>query len=149
MKNIVLRIHPKDNVLVALTDLKKGDEVHFENEVFVLVDDVKAKHKFGYEIMLNKLSEENQNLLGDMKLIYLTKREYKINSEVTVKFKNGKIWEIDLSGKNWEEFEPSLKDMLSTYESEIDNVDFKLDTERIKKDMIKNTNKFLKKRKLK
>lgn len=68
---------------------------------------------------------------------------------VTVKFKNGKIWEINLAGKNWEEFEPSLKDMLSTYESEIDNVDFKLDTERIKKDMIKNTNKFLKKRKLK
>lgn len=68
---------------------------------------------------------------------------------VTVKFKNGKVWEINLAGKNWEEFEPSLKDMLSTYESEIDNVDFKLDTERIKKDMIKDTNKFLKKRKLK
>ena len=68
---------------------------------------------------------------------------------VTVKFKNGKVWEIDLANKNWEEFEPSLKDTLSTYESEIDNVDFKLDTERIKKDMIKNTNKFLKKRKLK
>jgi hypothetical protein len=68
---------------------------------------------------------------------------------VTVKFKNGKVWEIDLANKNWEEFEPSLKDMLSTYESEIDNVDFKLDTERIKKDIIKHTNKFLKKRKLK
>ena len=68
---------------------------------------------------------------------------------VTVKFKNGKVWEINLAGKNWEEFEPSLKDMLSTYESEIDNVDFKLDTERIKKDIQKNTNRFLKKRKLK
>ena len=68
---------------------------------------------------------------------------------VTVKFKNGKIWEVDLAGKDWEIFEPSLKDMLSTYESDIDNVDFKLDTERIKKDIIKHTNKFLKKRKLK
>jgi len=68
---------------------------------------------------------------------------------VTVKFKNGKIWEVNLVGKNWEIFEPSLKDMLSTYEAEIDNVDFKLDTERIKKDIIKHTNKFLKKRKLK
>lgn len=68
---------------------------------------------------------------------------------ITIKFKNGKVWEIDLANKDWEVFEPSLKDMLSTYESEIDNVDFKLDTERIKKDMIKHTNKFLKKRKLK
>lgn len=68
---------------------------------------------------------------------------------ITVKFKNGKVWEVNLAEKDWEEFEPSLKDMLSTYESDIDNVDFKLDTERIKKDMIKYTNKFLKKRKLK
>jgi hypothetical protein len=68
---------------------------------------------------------------------------------ITIKFKNGKVWEIDLANKDWEVFEPSLKDMLSTYESEIDNVDFKLDTERIKKDIIKHTNKFLKKRKLK
>ncbi len=68
---------------------------------------------------------------------------------MTVKFRNGKVWEIDLANKDWELFEPSLKDMLSTYESDIDNVDFKLDTERIKKDMIKYTNKFLKKRKLK
>ena len=68
---------------------------------------------------------------------------------ITVKFKKVKVWEVNLAEKDWEEFEPSLKDMLSTYESEIDNVDFKLDTERIKKDMIKYTNKFLKKRKLK
>ncbi len=68
---------------------------------------------------------------------------------ITIKFKNGKVWEIDLANKDWEVFEPSLKDMLSTYESEIDNVDFKLDTERIKKDIIKHTSKFLKKRKLK
>lgn len=68
---------------------------------------------------------------------------------ITVKFKNGKVWEVNLAEKDWEVFEPSLKDMLSTYESDIDNVDFKLDTERIKKDMIKYTNKFLKKRKLK
>ena len=68
---------------------------------------------------------------------------------ITIKFKNGKVWEIDLANKDWEVFEPSLKDMMSTYESEIDNVDFKLDTERIKKDIIKHTNKFLKKRKLK
>ncbi len=42
----VLKIHPKDNVLVALTDLKKGVQVFFENETFVIQDDVAAKHKF-------------------------------------------------------------------------------------------------------
>lgn len=72
---------------------------------------------------------------------------------ITVKFKNNKVWEINLkttfSENTWEQFESSLKDMLTSYESEIENVDFRLDTERIKQDMIKNTNKFLKKRKLK
>ena len=72
---------------------------------------------------------------------------------ITVTFKNQKVWEIDIGSKqvadSWDSFEESLKEMLSSYESEIENVDFKLDTERVKKDMIKNTNKFLKKRKLK
>lgn len=72
---------------------------------------------------------------------------------ITVTFKNKKVWEIDIGSKqvadSWDSFEQSLKEMLSSYESEIENVDFKLDTERVKKDMIKNTNKFLKKRKLK
>jgi hypothetical protein len=72
---------------------------------------------------------------------------------ITVTFKNAKIWEIKLGTKqaraNWDSFEKNLKEMLISYESEIENVDFKLDTERVKKDMIKNTTKFLKKRKLK
>ena len=72
---------------------------------------------------------------------------------VTIKFKNNKIWEINLAEyqqhDDWTEFESSLKDVLSSYESEIDKVDFKLDTERIKKDVTKHTNKFLKKRQLK
>ena len=72
---------------------------------------------------------------------------------ITVAFKNKKVWEIKISAKqaqeDWESFEKNLKEMLASYESEIENVDFKLDTERVKKDMIKNTNNFLKKRKLK
>lgn len=46
MKNIVLRIHPNDNVLVALTDLKKGDQIAFEGVTYLLTEDVRAKHKF-------------------------------------------------------------------------------------------------------
>lgn len=68
---------------------------------------------------------------------------------ITITFKTGKIWEVNLVNKNRDKFEIELKDWLSTYENDIDNIDFKLDTERIKNDVIKNTNKFLKNRKLK
>lgn len=72
---------------------------------------------------------------------------------ITIKFKNNKVWEVDVRSKqaqdDWDSFEKNLKEMLSTYENEIDNVDFKLDTDRLKKDIVKNTSKFLKKRKLK
>lgn len=73
---------------------------------------------------------------------------------ITVTFKNKKIWEINLRekghiGSDWDSFEKHLKEMISSYESEIDNVDFRLDTERVKKDMMNTTNKFLKKRQLK
>jgi len=46
MKQQVLKVNPKDNVLVALTDLKKGQAIEFGGETFILQDDVKAKHKF-------------------------------------------------------------------------------------------------------
>ena len=72
---------------------------------------------------------------------------------ITVVFKNNKVWEIKISSKqaqeDWDSFEVNLKEMLASYESDIENADFRLDTERVKKDMIKNTNIFLKKRKLK
>ncbi|EON76395.1 Altronate hydrolase [Lunatimonas lonarensis] len=46
MKHNVLKIHPSDNVLVALTDLQRGESVEFENNTYVLTSDVQAKHKF-------------------------------------------------------------------------------------------------------
>ncbi len=46
MKLLVLKVHPKDNVLVALQDLQKGQSIEFSGETFILQDDVKAKHKF-------------------------------------------------------------------------------------------------------
>jgi altronate hydrolase len=42
----VLKVHPKDNLLVALTDLFVGEIIIYENEKITLLDDVKAKHKF-------------------------------------------------------------------------------------------------------
>ncbi|GEO03841.1 dehydratase [Adhaeribacter aerolatus] len=46
MKQNVLKVHPADNVLVALINLKRGDVVTYQGEEFTLLDDVQAKHKF-------------------------------------------------------------------------------------------------------
>lgn len=46
MKQQVLKVHPKDNVLVALTHLKAGQIVGYRGANYQLVDDVDAKHKF-------------------------------------------------------------------------------------------------------
>lgn len=42
----VLRLDARDNVLVALTDLHKGERVGFQGRDYVLSSDVPAKHKF-------------------------------------------------------------------------------------------------------
>jgi altronate hydrolase len=41
----VLRLDPRDNALVALTDLRKGETVSFAGSEYVLLSDVPAKHK--------------------------------------------------------------------------------------------------------
>lgn len=46
MKQQVLKVHPNDNVLVALTNLKAGEVVTYKDANYQLVDDVEAKHKF-------------------------------------------------------------------------------------------------------
>ena len=46
MLNKILKIHPLDNVLVALTDLKAGDKVSYQGNDVTLVNEVPAKHKF-------------------------------------------------------------------------------------------------------
>ncbi|MCU0443851.1 MAG: altronate dehydratase family protein [Microscillaceae bacterium] len=48
----VLKIHPKDNVLVALQDLKQGETVYFDNQAVTLINDIAAKHKFATETLL-------------------------------------------------------------------------------------------------
>ncbi len=46
MKRNVLKVHPKDNVIVALQDLKKGEEIALDGNTYVLQEDIPAKHKF-------------------------------------------------------------------------------------------------------
>jgi altronate hydrolase len=42
----VLQLDPRDNVLIALTDLKHGEPVEFSGTTYSLVSSVPAKHKF-------------------------------------------------------------------------------------------------------
>lgn len=71
---------------------------------------------------------------------------------VLVNFKDGKIWEIKITAKTrregWQSFEKNLAEICKNYEDNIHDVDFKLDTESIRKDMEKQTQQFLKKKKL-
>jgi len=46
MRNTVLQLDPKDNILIALIDLTKGHAVSFDGQRCVLFTDVPAKHKF-------------------------------------------------------------------------------------------------------
>ncbi len=52
MKQLILKVNPKDNVLVALQNLSKGDTVEFEGLSIVLQEDIPAKHKFYMQALL-------------------------------------------------------------------------------------------------
>ncbi|HEY1017555.1 MAG TPA: altronate dehydratase family protein [Sediminibacterium sp.] len=45
-KQRILQVNPGDNVLVALSDLSKGEELSFNGVTYVLTEDIAAKHKF-------------------------------------------------------------------------------------------------------
>ena len=49
MANPVLKLHPKDNVLVALLNLHKDEQVELSGQSYILASDVPAKHKFATE----------------------------------------------------------------------------------------------------
>lgn len=73
-------------------------------------------------------------------------------STVLINFKDGKTWEIKVTAKakreGWPVFESSLSELCKNYEDSIDNVDFKLDSARVRKDIERTTQQFLKKKKL-
>lgn len=46
MKQLILKVNTKDNVLVALQNLSKGDKIEFEGLSIILQEDIPAKHKF-------------------------------------------------------------------------------------------------------
>lgn len=46
MQHRVTKVHPKDNLIVALTDLEAGSTVEYQGATFVLNERIPAKHKF-------------------------------------------------------------------------------------------------------
>jgi altronate hydrolase len=46
MKPRVLKVHPADNVIVALQNLQKGQTIHYRGKDHVPAADISAKHKF-------------------------------------------------------------------------------------------------------
>ena len=46
MKQTVLKVHPEDDVIVALSNLSRYDVVEYHGKQFQLQDDIPAKHKF-------------------------------------------------------------------------------------------------------
>ncbi|KAA8481425.1 altronate hydrolase [Arcticibacter tournemirensis] len=51
MKQKVLKVHPDDNVLVALTDLNPGEVVSYKGEEYQIQEKIPAKHKFAQEFL--------------------------------------------------------------------------------------------------
>jgi altronate hydrolase len=54
-----LKIHPSDNVLVALADLKAGEQITENGKVIILIDTIQAKHKFA----IDKLNPEDEIIM--------------------------------------------------------------------------------------
>ena len=75
--------------------------------------------------------------------------EYLMSIKVT--FKDGKNWEIRLKNNRQKmtnkELEKQITELFKTYGDAIKNVDFRLDTNKVKADITKRTKTFLKKRK--
>jgi altronate hydrolase len=49
MPNKVLKLDSQDNVLIALTDLRRGEQISFDSQNYILECDIPAKHKFATE----------------------------------------------------------------------------------------------------
>ncbi|WP_461451571.1 UxaA family hydrolase [Mucilaginibacter sp.] len=46
MKQKITKVHPKDNVMVALTDLQAGESVTYQGNSYTPIEFIPAKHKF-------------------------------------------------------------------------------------------------------
>jgi len=68
---------------------------------------------------------------------------------ITVKFRDGKAWIIELNDKAPEnpDVERQLESLFREYDDAIDTIDFRLNTQKVRKDIEGRTKTFMKKRK--
>jgi len=69
---------------------------------------------------------------------------------IRVEFDDGKIWEIDIDKNKLSDdqtIEDSLSSFFEEYSDSIINIDFRLDTQKVIKDVKERTKRFMKKRK--
>lgn len=70
-----------------------------------------------------------------------------------ITFKDGKVWDLNVAAhakkNSVENLETHLEELIESYEEVIEHIDFRLDVEKVKKDIIKKTNNFLKLKKKK
>jgi hypothetical protein len=101
------------------------------------------------KILPKEVIDHWPEVFGEVKLNVLPLRYL---HAVLISFKDGKTWEIKVTSKTkregWDSFEKSLSELFKVYKHKIENINFKLDTERVKKDIERSTQQFLKKRKL-
>lgn len=91
--------------------------------------------------------QEWEDILEEIELTYLP-IEYLKNIIVT--FEDGTTWDIDVSAskkeQTMEDVEESLDQLFEEYDDTIETVDFRLDLEKVKRDLSKRVNRFLKKK---
>lgn len=91
--------------------------------------------------------QEWEDILGEIELSYLP-IEYLKNIMVT--FNDGTVWDIDVASsqrnQTQEDIETSLDQLFEEHEDSIESIDFRLDLEKVKKDLSKRVHKFLKKK---
>jgi len=65
-----------------------------------------------------------------------------------IKFKDGNVWEVDIKDsrkkQSIDDIDQSLETLFQEYEPTIDNIDFRMDMDRIRKDLTKRVKRFLK-----
>jgi hypothetical protein len=69
---------------------------------------------------------------------------------VRVQFDDGKVWDIDVKSSRQKpnlDIESAIEDLFEEYADVITNIDFRLDTEKVKQDIKNRTYIFMKKRK--
>lgn len=93
MSTRVLKIHPADNVYVALTDLKAGENVAYNGTSATLTENVPAKHKF----VMHALKPESEIIMYG---VLVGKATQPIPAGGSVNTRNVKHTASDFAGRN-------------------------------------------------